>query len=124
MTLAAIAPKLGKLIRLLASDRDGEALAAARGIGRTLEAAGLDFHALADVIDKNRSLDLPRCRAEPAADMPQTPAEVARWCLNSGGRLTAKERDFLSSMLSWRRNLTARQTTYLEDLVVRCGGRP
>jgi hypothetical protein len=30
----------------------------------------------------------------------------------------------MSSMLSWRRDLTARQTQYLQDLVVRCGGRP
>lgn len=41
------ADKLKKLIPLLGSDQDGEALGAARAIGRTLDAAGLDFHALA-----------------------------------------------------------------------------
>jgi hypothetical protein len=79
------------------------------------------------VIEKNRGLALPpsTCRhAQPAADMPQTPTEIARWCRESGGKLTAKEREFLSSMLSWRRDLTARQTQYSQDLVVRCGGRP
>jgi hypothetical protein len=37
-TLAPIADKLGKLIRLLSSDKDGEVLAAARAIGRALYA--------------------------------------------------------------------------------------
>ena len=50
--LAPIAPKLGKLVRLLASDRDGEALAAARMIGRTLAGANLSFHDLAAVVER------------------------------------------------------------------------
>ncbi|GAB6843995.1 hypothetical protein HNR00_005091 [Methylorubrum rhodinum] len=41
------ADKLKKLISLLSSDQDGEVLGAARAIGRTPAAAGLDFHALA-----------------------------------------------------------------------------
>lgn len=45
-----VSDKLTKLIPLLGSDNDGEALGAARAIGRTLQAAGLDFHALADRI--------------------------------------------------------------------------
>ena len=46
----AIAPKVAKLIPLLASEQDGEALAAVRAIGRTLVAAGSDFHALANAL--------------------------------------------------------------------------
>src|SRR5262245_17720064 len=38
---------LAKLIRLLASDRDGEVVAAARALGRSLAAAGYDYHAFA-----------------------------------------------------------------------------
>jgi hypothetical protein len=49
-TLAPIASKLQRCIRLLASDRDGEVLAAARALVRTLEGAKLDIHALADNI--------------------------------------------------------------------------
>lgn len=45
-----VSDKLTKLIPLLGSDNDGEALGAARAIGRTLQAAGLDFHALANRI--------------------------------------------------------------------------
>jgi hypothetical protein len=45
--LAPVANKLGKLLRLLSSDRDGEVVGAARAIVRTLDSAGLDIHALA-----------------------------------------------------------------------------
>lgn len=44
--LAAIAPKLQKLIPRLASDHDGEVVATVAAIRRTLEAAGLDLHDL------------------------------------------------------------------------------
>lgn len=43
----AILPKLAKLLPLLASDQDGEVVATARAISRTLASAGSDFHALA-----------------------------------------------------------------------------
>jgi hypothetical protein len=46
-TLAPIADKLGKLIRLLTSDCDGEVIGAARAIKRILDVGGLDIHALA-----------------------------------------------------------------------------
>ena len=49
-TLAYIAPKLQKLIPLLASDKDGEVLAAVGAIRRVLGAAGADLHDLAEVI--------------------------------------------------------------------------
>jgi hypothetical protein len=40
--------KLGTFIRMLASERDGEVVAAARAIVRTLKAAGADIHVLAE----------------------------------------------------------------------------
>jgi hypothetical protein len=49
-TLAPIADKLQRFIRLLASDRDGEVVAAARALVRTLKTNGADIHALADAI--------------------------------------------------------------------------
>ena len=48
--LAPVADKLGKLLRLLSSDRDGEIVGTARAIMRTLDGAGLDIHALAEGI--------------------------------------------------------------------------
>jgi hypothetical protein len=50
--LDAIAGKIAPFIKLLASDADGEVLAAARALRRTLTSHGLDLHALADrVVD-------------------------------------------------------------------------
>jgi hypothetical protein len=48
--LAPIADKLKRFIRLLSSDSDGEVVAAARALNRTLKGAKLDIHALADTI--------------------------------------------------------------------------
>ncbi len=46
----ALARRLGKTLPLLGSPEDGEALAAARAVGRILEAAGMDWHALAALV--------------------------------------------------------------------------
>jgi hypothetical protein len=50
--------KLGKLLRLLSSDKDGEVLAATAAIKRKLATEGLDIHSLADAL----------CRPEPRAE--------------------------------------------------------
>jgi len=44
--------RLASSVRLLASDREGEVLAAAHAIPRTLKAAGIDIHALAELIEQ------------------------------------------------------------------------
>jgi hypothetical protein len=48
--LAPIADKLRQYVRLLSSDVDGEVIAAARALNRTLKNSKLDIHALADGI--------------------------------------------------------------------------
>jgi hypothetical protein len=47
------AERLGKFLRLLSSDKDGEVVAAVRAIIRTLHGAGMDMHGLADAIGAN-----------------------------------------------------------------------
>jgi hypothetical protein len=51
--LAPIAGKLANLIRRLGSDRDGEVVATARALIRTLEGAGSDLHELAERIENS-----------------------------------------------------------------------
>jgi hypothetical protein len=51
--LAPITGKLCKMIRMLASDCDGDVIAAARAIKRTLRSEGLDIHALAEGIEES-----------------------------------------------------------------------
>ena len=46
-----VAPRIAALVRMLASPADGEALNAARALGRTLSSAGLDFHPLASLVE-------------------------------------------------------------------------
>jgi hypothetical protein len=53
---ATIKEKLAALICLLSSNQDGEALGAARAIGRTLDAAGLDIHVLAEHVKNGHGL--------------------------------------------------------------------
>ena len=46
----ALARRLGKAVALLGSPQDGEVIAAAHAIGRTLDAAGMDWHGLAALV--------------------------------------------------------------------------
>jgi hypothetical protein len=50
-TLAPILPKVCRLIRMLGSANDGEALGAARALDRTLRSEGSDFHDLARALE-------------------------------------------------------------------------
>src|SRR4051812_29519552 len=95
--LIPIAPRLARLIPRLASDQDGEVVATARAIARTLKAAGRDFHDLADAIGREPE---PRVICiERAPDEPLTWRELAAWCAaHDAGRLDAKERRFVHDM--------------------------
>jgi hypothetical protein len=112
-SLAVVAPRIGQLIRLLGSDQDGEVVAAARALGRTLATAGQDFH------------DLAACVESPAAAQTARRADAndwrtsARWLINSGAALTPKERAFVHQMASWPYEPSERQSQWLEALVER-----
>ena len=62
--LAPIAEKVRRCVRLLSSDRDGEVVAAARALCRTLKSGGLDIHALADAIGHSNGAHSKFDRAE------------------------------------------------------------
>jgi hypothetical protein len=94
--LAPVADKLGRLIPRLASDADGEVVAVARAIQRTLAAQSLDLHDLAAALE-------PAAPRERSA--PQTPADVLDWLLRAphGYRPTNREIDFLNNLRCNRR---------------------
>jgi hypothetical protein len=105
MIALAIAPKLGKLIPLLASDKDGEVLAAARAIGRTLKSAKSDFHDLVAALTPAVSQETP----SDVSDM-----SVVVQPLNGHPGLTAWETNFIASIArqpARRRPLTEKQRT-------------
>jgi hypothetical protein len=108
--LAVVAPRIGKLIRLLGSDQDGEVVAAARALGLTLASVNADFHCLADVIE----------RSEPElTSRRQDWRNVARWLIESGARFYEKEKAFLGDMTTWPDELTERQEAWLRRIFER-----
>jgi len=98
--LALVAPKLAKLIPLLSSDKDGEVVATARAIGRTLKNAGLDFHTLAHALEEPEPKVVVIYRDRPSATTePDTWAALAKWCRdNDRGALNPKEREFVRDL--------------------------
>jgi len=147
--LAPIAGKLAPLIRLLSSDQDGEALAAARAINRLLKSNGVDIHVLADHVEKTNGSSLTDAEMKKLYDagydagvraaenknhgsddfhsVDGTPAwhEIARFCQQNGIRLRENERTFVNDMASrtvWREP-TPKQEKWLRSIFFRLGGR-
>lgn len=124
--------KLGKLIPRLATEHDGEVVATARAIGRTLQSAGLDWH------DLTQALTMPLPAPKPAG-APRQPADdtdpesidpadwyaMAKWARdNDDGRLSDKERTFvhdLAAPLRMRRgfNPSAKQAEWLRAIFLK-----
>jgi hypothetical protein len=52
--------RIGQLIRMLSSDQPGEVGAAAQALNRTLASAGVDIHAIADVVESGLRLPIQR----------------------------------------------------------------
>jgi len=105
--------KLGKLIRMLSSDKDGEVLAAASAIKRTLAAEGSDIHALADAL----------CRLQPQ-HRPRHEDDndwhgIACECQAHG--LSRREQNFVADMVAWTafREPTQKQRAWLLSIHTR-----
>jgi hypothetical protein len=148
--LAPIAAKLGSLVRLLSSNRDGEALAAIRALGRTLKAHGADFHALADRIEhangsygKIAEADMQKlynagfaagiAAAEKQNDVGDgfnnldgtaTPEAMASWCRRHSDQLCEREQKFIRSVSAYAvwREPTPKQMKWLRSIFLRTGG--
>jgi hypothetical protein len=148
-TLAPIADKLGKMIRMLGSDRDGDVIAAARAIKRTLRSEGLDIHALADGIEKPNGSALSEAEMRKLCDagydaglraaedkhhgwadfanIDGTPSwhEMALFCQQRDDRLREKERQFIHDITArtvWREP-TEKQAKWLKSIFYRLGGK-
>lgn len=86
--------KLRKLVPLLGSDKEGEVVAAAQAIVRTLNGLGLDLHDVAEAVqDRYQPPDIEL--AKTWSDW----AEIARWCRDHHrGLLAERERGFVDNM--------------------------
>jgi hypothetical protein len=147
--LTPIAGKLSSLVRLLASDRDGEVIAAARAIGRTLKSVGADFHAFADGVDKangngklsdvemRKLYDAGFAAGIAAAesrdvgddfrnlDGSASSETMAQHCRKHRNQLNEREREFITSVSARivYREPTEKQTKWLRNIFLRTGGR-
>lgn len=123
MTALVIPSKVPSLVRLLASENDGEALGAARALGRVLSNEGMSFHDLAD-----RLIEPPPCASEP----PRGARPRSGWqCMSkqeqakflalalAGEVLSPWEREFATSVRRHLLNggfLSAKQTTVCQRI--------
>ena len=139
---STILPRVGALLRLLGSDQDGEALGAARALGRTLSASGLDLHALADVVENPPAPMVlyrqPEPVRRPRASRTSSPGGIEltptrrRQVIDALSRASARdalsawEREFAASIITTlqgrRPRLSARQHEIIERLMVKIGG--
>ena len=102
-----------KLLRMLSSDTDGEVLAAASAIKRTLAAEGSDIHALADTLCRNG----PKKSGDKGSDW----HSIACDCQAHG--LSQREQNFVADMVAWTafREPTQKQQAWLLSIHRRVG---
>lgn len=113
MAMSDLAPRLAKMIPRLASDHPGEVVATVAAIRRTLEAGGLDLHALAAAIGNPPVVCTEPPRAKPHASHQMD----ARRCLQSGRSWNPREAQFLHQMASQRRRPSDKQRDWLDGLL-------
>jgi hypothetical protein len=145
--LTPIAPKLANAIRLLASDKDGEVVAAWRAIIRTLQGIGADIHDIADRIEHSGNGALSEAEMQEIFDAgikegirrveqkmhqsigaPQFPAprDMAAHCYQRIDELRSEwEKEFITNMASWTRTrpLSPKQQGHLEKIYIKLHGR-
>jgi hypothetical protein len=98
--------KVGKLVRLLSSDRDGEVIAAVAAIKRALDIADLDLHDLARAVADGFEKPKPQKRA-PAKWSPPAPdiefwESMAWWSHYNRKHLSTSDRDYVHDVLLGR----------------------
>ena len=139
--------KVAALVRLLASDSDGEVVAAARALKRTLQSAGTDINGLAHGIEnlgKNTEVSKDQMkkvwdaavqhtenRLHGTDDVASTDGKptwqsVALFCQHNKTRLRPQTHEFVDKMAAqtvYGREPTERQHKYLFALFLQLGGK-
>jgi len=133
--------KIQKLIRLLSSPNDGEALAAVHALQRVLREEGSDIHELAARIEGLSQAEMKKLydagfQEGKSAATAATPDfsnvgpsfyEMACEIKHKGeGRLSQREADFVDDMTRWcaRREPTEKQAKWLHVIYCKIGQRP
>lgn len=106
--------RLGQLIRLLGSDRDGEVVAAVRALNRLLHSSKYDWHDLAHIAETHLMSNAPI----------ENWRKILQKCLDlssSSRRLTTRDKDFLNSLKYWNKEITSRQRSWLISIAEKLG---
>jgi hypothetical protein len=148
--LGPIKKDLAKLIRLLASDKDGEVIAARHGLIRKLKSIGADIHDLADRIENpvgeiseaemekiykagveegrraEKQARAVAIRGNGPVEFPSA-QDMAIFCYQNKANLKSEwENEFVVNMASWTRTirpLSPKQQMHLEKIYIKLGGR-
>jgi hypothetical protein len=148
--LVSIAPKLANLIRRLSSDQDGEVVATARALSRTLQSIGADLNDLGDRIEHSGNGALVEAELKEVYDAGvkegvrrekaqashgasqgvavQFPSarDMAMHCYRNLAELRSEwEQEFITNMASWTRTrpLSSKQQAHLEKIYIKLRGR-
>ena len=144
--LAPIAETLAKCIRMLASDNEGQVVAAAHGLINVLRSIGADIHDVAARIEQSNGalsesemqeiyeagikagIKQAQQRATTVRHIPQFPParDMAIYCYQRIDRLNSDwENEFVTNMASWTRSrpLSIKQQAHLEKIYLKLGGR-
>jgi hypothetical protein len=139
--------RLASLVRLLASDKDGEIIAAVHALKRTLQSAGTDISGFAHGIESlgkstevskdqmkkiwDAAVEHTENRLHGAEDFASTDGKpawqsVALFCQRNKQRLNPSTHEFVDKMASqtvFGREPTEKQHKYLFTLFLRLGGK-
>lgn len=115
--LSAHMTRLEKLLFMLSSPHDAEALSAARAIGRTLQTAGADWHDLTGLLVA--PVSKPQTKRPRDDDSDNDWRAMREFCLRHRGLLRARELEFLTSVADWRGELTHKQHHWLTAIYER-----
>jgi hypothetical protein len=145
--LTPIAPRLADLIRRLASDHDGEVVAAWRAMIRTLKGIGADLHDVAEYIEhfgngalsEREMLEIFDAGVKTGIEQAEqrlhnnlgvtaqfpSARDMAMHCYQRIDQLNEWEQEFITNMVSWtrRKPLSVKQQARLEEVYLKLGGR-
>jgi hypothetical protein len=120
---APIVQKITAILPRLSSPFDGEVVASAKAIGRTLESAGFDWHDLAARISR----PLLEARADRGEQSPPTWSSIhpddrpgfLQWLLDEA-KLSPWERNFLVNVRRYWCSLSEKQIAVIDKIIRRC----
>jgi len=139
--------RIASIVRLFASDKDGDIIAAAHALRRTLESAGTDINGLAHGIENlGKSAEVSKERMKQIWDAAVQHTEnrlhgaddfidssgkptweaVALFCQRNKQRLDTRHHPFIDDMASrtvWGHEPTEKQHKYLFALFLKLGGK-